>query len=162
MVVCEFCEGEGGGTAVPFLLVRRRQICIGDSPCELVGWLVVPWVSAALFFVSWGLLWGHLRPGWGSSGVIFGPCGCHLGLFGAMGASSGVILGLRGGHLCIFVGRRLPRGGRMRASAGASCRWMCSNIGNTHKTNGFSSFLKTVVDTRRCSKSGFTHISNGF
>ena len=79
----------------------------------MVGWWVVPWASAALFFVSWGLLWGHLRPGWGSSGVIFGSCGCHLGLFGAMGASSGVMLGLRGGHLCIFVGRRLPRGGRM-------------------------------------------------
>ena len=63
----------------------------------LVGWLVVPWVSVpvlmaflkfawvsvALICVSRGLLWGHLRPLWGSSGVIFGPCGCHLGLFGA-------------------------------------------------------------------------------
>ena len=50
----------------------------------------------------------------------------------------------------------------MLATAGALNRRVRSKITNAHISNAFKCFLKTGVDTRRCSKSTFTNISNVF
>ena len=112
----------------------------------LVVRLVGPWGKVALRKVrarmwSFVMVWDHLSVPWGVA------C-CHFGS--------------PSGSFVHFVGRKLPRGGRTKASAGRLCRWRCSEIGNTHVFNGFLTCLKTASRGRKLSTSVFTHISNGF
>ena len=136
---------------------------INEAPRSLSGWRAV-WSRLGSAFLRSRCRWNSRRRLLGTVLVSFLPCS-ELNLV-SFGASVGVIwchLGALWGSFVHFCSSKVATEG---SGEGNCVRVVSMDVLETRKHTDFqwilTFFLKSVEDTRRCSKPGFTHISNGF